>query len=253
MGTKVKTAMVLVLAFAAFAQHLPAPPASPGECSLVAAGDSDAATFRCPITKEEGLQVLKIVNEVLSKRLDPEKVAARLAEMPGNMLQRRDDQGWPELTTGQLETISKAVSPFAGQEMQIVVPNPARDTDRFAEQLRQALMAEPAKWRASVHAEKTSVASTAPLPLGVELRVKELRPAAESLANSLVALFGPFGVHEITDPDMSDGRIEIRVLPKPFFAENPALRSLCRAKVIPQSGCPWSPDDESSSVLIPVK
>jgi hypothetical protein len=242
-----KIPLFFVFAAGAMAQQSSASGLVGDPCSLADTGKDGPVTFACGIGKEQGVQILKVLNELLASGLDTGTIRAKLAELPRDIRQRQDHKGWPELTLAQISSITSAAIPFAGQKIQIVVPNPERDTTYLAEQLMQALGSDPAKWSGSVQNLKTSVPSTAPIPLGIELRVNELGSAAQSLGNSLVSIFGPFGVHAIVDPAMAEDQIEIRILAKPFFIGNPAVFALCRAKVTPQSSCPWSLPDLPAS------
>jgi hypothetical protein len=159
--------------------------------------------------------MLEILNKILANQIDPGLVMAKLEEIHNDVKHIRDNQGWPHLTDDQMRSITNAVASFPGQKMQIEVPNPEPDTSALAAQIAQALRAAPANWNGSVQTMMTFAPPDAPIPLGIEFRVKDDSPALEALGKALIAIFGQGAVHGVKDPKAPEDRIDIWILWKP--------------------------------------
>jgi hypothetical protein len=156
-----------------------------------------------------------VLNKILANQLDPDVVMAKLDEIHKDVRQIRDNQGWSQLTHEQMLAITNAVAPFPRQKMEIVVPNPERDTSSLAAQLAQALRADPAKWNGSIQTMMALYAPDSPPPLGIVFKVQDDSPALEALAGVLGAIFGPTALHGIKDDKAPAGQITIEILWKP--------------------------------------
>jgi hypothetical protein len=156
-----------------------------------------------------------LLNKIFVNQLDPEAVMTKLDEMHRDIRQIRDNQGWPELSVEQMRSITAAASPFPGQKMSIMVPNPEQDTQAFAMQISQALKAAPANWIGSVQTAMVFRTPDSPVPLGIEFRVRNDGPAIQALAKALGDIVGVSALHGYKDEKFAADEIGITVLWKP--------------------------------------
>lgn len=97
-------ALLLVLTESIYGQVRPTGPATTTNsvCSQANTGNNNTFNITCGIGKQQGEQMLKILNQVLANQLDPDAVMAKLDEILRNMPHIRDfnEKGFTESLKG---------------------------------------------------------------------------------------------------------------------------------------------------------
>jgi len=94
-----------------------------GPCSPIAPNNSGSVTINCPgLSKQEGDQMLKILNKILGDQLDPEAVMTKLDEIQKGVNEIKQAHA-PRRLSEQQKTILRAVLlPFKGEKVTVSVP-----------------------------------------------------------------------------------------------------------------------------------
>lgn len=120
--------------------------------------------------------------------------------------------GWRTLQSSEMEQVEAWLKEFSGQQFIIRVNNPTSDRLDLAEQLAKAF--KKAGWVGIIHTPTVFYPSnTTEFPHGIELRVKELTPAAEKLGQIFVTLFGRSNSHGVKSEQYQKDVIEISIEP----------------------------------------
>ncbi|MEX2302063.1 MAG: hypothetical protein WD733_14080 [Bryobacterales bacterium] len=208
-------ALILLSTVALAQETVTGPATTKGTCSPANTGHITTFTFVCGIGKEQGEQMLRILNRILAEQLDPSIVMEKLDEIHTDVRRIRDNQGWLDLTDDEIVEIAEATRAFAGQAVVIDVPFWERDTERLARQIERALTA--AQWEVSVtgQGEIRFYPANAKLPKGLVVSRREDTPAFVSLSQSLGRLFGVEFVSVFRDTALADDALKITVWRKP--------------------------------------
>ncbi|MCX6590870.1 MAG: hypothetical protein NTZ56_05040 [Acidobacteria bacterium] len=129
-------ALSLLFAVAAAAQPSPTGPATAkGACSPANTGNNNTFQINCGVGQEQGEALLRLLNQVLEKQIDPAQLMAKLDEIHNDVRNIKANQGWPELTSKQLAQLEASLKPLAPMTVKVLVDNAVPDSSRLARQL----------------------------------------------------------------------------------------------------------------------
>ena len=151
-----------------------------------------------------------VLKKIITNQLDPELVMAKLNEIQNGVDQIRQltaDRSISEIDVQRLIDILKV---YKGQRAEIQYLQADNETERFAEKIREILIA--AEWSVPNKVIGMMRVSTAPL-LGINVTARTSTPAALAILNALNGMF-PGKVHGYQDSQVADGLIQISVLNK---------------------------------------
>ena len=184
---------------------------STGPCSPAVTGNENMFTINCGIGRAQGQKLLNILNKILANQLDPNVVMTKLDEIHNDIRHIRSHQGWPELTAEEIRILKDRLAGLPRQTVMIVLSNPDNNKSLLAGQLEEAI--QGANWDTKQGANMF----LGPPARGIYVTAKNKSPAAISLFNALVEIFGKAVVGGLRiDTKMTDRDISVGICDSPL-------------------------------------
>ena len=184
-----------------------------GPCSPAVTGSGNQFTINCPgISKQQGSELLMILNKVAKNQLDPKLVMAKLDEIQNGIKQLRD-RDWVELTKAQIQSLCNALSTPNREHVTVLVPNEDGSRLLLANQVGEAFRC--AKWDTDVVPIVTLFGANSQIPSGIEVLTRKDSPPAQTVVAALVGVFGQNAVRGFLSDQVVEGAIQIKVWYKP--------------------------------------
>lgn len=205
----IKTLTLLLMPIAIVAQQATGPANTQGNCSPANTGNSNTFTINCGIGREQGEQMLKILNRILDNRLDPAAVMGKLDEILSGVTKIEKSVKWRTLSVAQQEVLADACTAFAGRAISVFSFSGDPESAGLAQQIVAAL--SNARLRVQNRTGALLIVNGAP-PAG--LGISGLDPA---LAKAISGALSVAGIASSIAPVRPDEKeMTITVGTKPF-------------------------------------
>jgi hypothetical protein len=215
-----------LLASSAIGQQSSGPATAKGSCSPASTGNSNTFTITCGIGKEQGDELLKIVNKILANQKDLKDLEGKLDEILKGVNDIRKSSATRRLSDQQKTLLLGAMRPFKGEKVTITTVQGDPEAYRYAEDFAAVFRAAEFEFVVFAGgAERTGVnefmsMGGGPPVTGVALHPKDeaawRKPVVQAFAGALVAAQIKHSTEYIGRLQVKDTDLEIHVGPKPI-------------------------------------